>query len=660
MRTQGGFASATARDTSTTRRGLRAATITLAAAAMLLPMTVVVEAAAPCPAGLTPETSRPIPVRTSATNFSVRVHSVSPVTSPWDIVTGPDGNLWVSGSSSRIARVTTSGTATTFDMRVRELVLSPGSDGNIWYGAANQFGRVKPATGKVTARFGFVGNPNDMTLGPDGNIWYANNPSEFGLPGTDAVGRISPTGQIDHFGPVSYAPFFVSPGPDGNIWFTSKNGGGILGCVTPFGEITEYDPPGFGAPEGITKGPDGAIWITERGADRIARVTPAGSYRAYALPQEFEEPIAIEAGADGNLYFTLFGCFCPEILTNVVGRLTPDGILTEFMLPDQLNPLAVVAGPDEKMWFTAPATASVFVLEDFEPCTITGTDRDDLLIGTPGRDVICGRAGDDVIDGLGGDDVLIGGIGSDTVDYSSSPSAVTVDIGSQTAAGNGNDQIPSMENVIGSAFGDSIVGTARSRSLSGGAGDDQILSPGFGSTAVYGGAGNDTLEGGGSLFSGGDGNDILFGSPQFMDGGNGDDILKIFSEIGCAPSGGCRAAEQLIGEAMITGGPGHDAYDASNIGVGLSVDLATGEVFACLSEPEPGFCEMAISFGIGEIEVVIGTAFDDVITGDDLNNHLLGEAGDDTLDGRGGVDTLDGGLGTDQCTNGETVSGCET
>jgi Ca2+-binding RTX toxin-like protein len=47
------------------------------------------------------------------------------------------------------------------------------------------------------------------------------------------------------------------------------------------------------------------------------------------------------------------------------------------------------------------------------PCTITGTQGDDVLRGTPGRDVICGLAGDDRIDARGGDDVLRGGAGND-------------------------------------------------------------------------------------------------------------------------------------------------------------------------------------------------------------------------------------------------------
>ena len=48
-------------------------------------------------------------------------------------------------------------------------------------------------------------------------------------------------------------------------------------------------------------------------------------------------------------------------------------------------------------------------------CTITGTDRADVLRGTPGDDIICGLGGADVIAGGGGHDTLVGGPGRDTL-----------------------------------------------------------------------------------------------------------------------------------------------------------------------------------------------------------------------------------------------------
>jgi Ca2+-binding RTX toxin-like protein len=49
------------------------------------------------------------------------------------------------------------------------------------------------------------------------------------------------------------------------------------------------------------------------------------------------------------------------------------------------------------------------------PCTITGTEHNDILRGTPDNDVICAYGGNDIIFGNGGNDRLYGGPGRDTL-----------------------------------------------------------------------------------------------------------------------------------------------------------------------------------------------------------------------------------------------------
>ncbi|GIG02956.1 lamin tail domain-containing protein [Catellatospora citrea] len=46
-------------------------------------------------------------------------------------------------------------------------------------------------------------------------------------------------------------------------------------------------------------------------------------------------------------------------------------------------------------------------------CTITGTDRTDIINGTLNDDVICGLGGNDIINGKGGNDIIYGGPGND-------------------------------------------------------------------------------------------------------------------------------------------------------------------------------------------------------------------------------------------------------
>lgn len=217
----------------------------------------------------------------------------------------------------------------------------------------------------------------------------------------------------------------------------------------------------------------------------------------------------------------------------------------------------------------APADAAV--TGDGRTCTIVGTARDDVLRGTAGKDVICGRGGDDRLEGRGGNDVLDGGggadqllagdgkdtllggsgndelvgglgsdrltgatgddtltgsAGSDTTSFTDETAGVSVDLQSAAATGNitGTDSLQSIENVIGGAGTDLLIGNGAGNRLDGGAGADQVQGLG-GNDILYGGAGQD-------MVTGGTEDDKLSGGadPDEVDGGEGINI--------CSPGSG--------------------------------------------------------------------------------------------------------------------------
>jgi streptogramin lyase len=121
-------------------------------------------------------------------------------------------------------------------------------------------------------------------------------------------------------------------------------------------------PPGtIPSPEGIiaseiTTGPDGNLWFTDAGETgpgavgvgngRIGRITPSGTITEFSLPSTSNSPVAITAGPDGNLWFTASG-------VGTIGRITPSGRVTQFPLPTGSGtPEAITAGPDGNLWFT--------------------------------------------------------------------------------------------------------------------------------------------------------------------------------------------------------------------------------------------------------------------------------------------------------------------
>ena len=106
--------------------------------------------------------------------------------------------------------------------------------------------------------------------------------------------------------------------------------------------------------------------------------------------------------------------------------------------------------------------------------SIEATVSDDYLVGDDTDNTIDALPGDDVLIGLGGADTLNGNDGNDTASYISSGDKIFVDLAYNLAQGGDaeGDQFISIENVIGSAFNDKILGDEYDNLLSGGEGND--------------------------------------------------------------------------------------------------------------------------------------------------------------------------------------------
>lgn len=143
-----------------------------------------------------------------------------------------------------------------------------------------------------------------------------------------------------------------------------------------------------------------------------------------------------------------------------------------------------------------------------------GGNGDDILDGARDGDVLYGDAGNDILIGGAGADYLDGGDGIDTADYTvdehqpmfgpprtPSTEGVTVNLALGTASGGDGegdtttthqyDRLVNIENVLGSKYGDTLIGNAGVNVLSGAAGND-TLSGGGGADTLDGGTGQDT------------------------------------------------------------------------------------------------------------------------------------------------------------------------
>lgn len=209
------------------------------------------------------------------------------------------------------------------------------------------------------------------------------------------------------------------------------------------------------------------------------------------------------------------------------------------------------------------------------PVTIDAGGGDDILLGGAGNDSLAGGVGDDVLDGGAGDDLLTGGLGhdtlrggagTDTASYADASGAVSVDLAiGGVSGGAGNDTLISIENLIGSAFDDTLSGDGFANTLAGGIGND--------------------------ILTGGDGADVF----KFLTTGEGVDSLTDFTSgsdrievvspnFGGLPVGVLDASRLLTAGTPLPPGDavfiydtisGALAFDADGNGAGATTQIAT-------------------------------------------------------------------------------------
>jgi Ca2+-binding RTX toxin-like protein len=191
-----------------------------------------------------------------------------------------------------------------------------------------------------------------------------------------------------------------------------------------------------------------------------------------------------------------------------------------------------------------------------------GGDGDDIVGGGNGNDSINGDNGDDTLFGSEGNDTLRGGAGIDTASYANALAGVKVNLANGTAAqdtlGAGLDLVSQVENLIGSAFADTLTGTSLDNRLEGGAGNDTLM----------GLEGADTLVGGAGL-------DVFrYVQNSFSPSAPGDHIEDFTSGFDLIDlSGAYNGTLSYIGSAAFSG-VGQVRYEAGVIYVNVANDTA--------------------------------------------------------------------------------------
>jgi Ca2+-binding RTX toxin-like protein len=289
-------------------------------------------------------------------------------------------------------------------------------------------------------------------------------------------------------------------------------------------------------------------------------------------------------------------------------------------------------------------TAAHFVGLSTGPLPIVGAAGNDTLTGTAGDDTIQGLAGNDTLIGLAGADVLDGGDGIDTLSYATSNAAVNVNLTTRVVSGGhaAGDVISNVENVTGSNYNDTIVGTTGANILVGGNGTDAI-DGGAGADVIEGGAGADTLNGGHAIdtlsyatsnaavninlatnsANGGHATGDVISNFENITGSNYYDVLTGTAGVNIINAGnGNDIIDGGAGADSIDGGLGYDTITYATSAAAVNVNLA-------LTTAQSG--GDAQGDRLFNIEHIIGSTYDDVLGSALAVNTINGGAGIDTV-----------------------------
>jgi streptogramin lyase len=302
-------------------------------------LVLLVFALAPATAAAAPAVSGEFP--TGATPLSAK---------PRHLTLGSDGNIWaVLEGGAGLAKVTPTGAVTEFTNSnltgtLTTEGITTGPDGNLWVTGTNKVVKISPSapTAGTATAIAQIGEPEGITTGPDGNLWTASGANLIKIPpGAPAT--------YTHFDAVLQSARDIALGGNGQLWVADRIGGGTTPRIASFttaGVPTYYNTVSSGGPYGVAAGPGTQMAFGDPLASpqNVGRISPGGTPQTTPTPDAIGDPTGVVFGNDGGYWFARFGK--DDLL-----RLTPTGQVTTLPgFSANSGPRQIAKGPGDTLW----------------------------------------------------------------------------------------------------------------------------------------------------------------------------------------------------------------------------------------------------------------------------------------------------------------------
>ena len=303
---------------------------------------------------------------------------------------GAIGLLGLPGAAgATTVKVVQAGTPQVFEIStpgVEPDQITAGPDGSVWYtatttnGLTSEIGELNAADqqayfSKGIAQKNALGQPvglGSITEGPDENLWFtASGGTVYRISSGVGTSGDGPLGSVKFQSGGGILPELggITSGPGGRLSFTQSSGEVNapvqVGSIGVHGGVTSGPSASPDLPESIVQDGQGNLWFTEPNTGLLARVDPEGQVAQFA--SGVVGPLGIALGPDGNIWYTG---------ENAIGKISPAGGTPEvFSLAGLSNePVlarAITAGPDGSLWFTTDSNSIGTITTAGVPSLIT-------------------------------------------------------------------------------------------------------------------------------------------------------------------------------------------------------------------------------------------------------------------------------------------------